>query len=177
VKNFAMMNIWDEINWFAVQCKPWHEPFGVETVEALGLESFFPQCQRNKKICGKVRRVTEPLFPGYFFARFCPRFSLQSVRYSRGVLRILSAGETPLTVGDEIIEGIRARRNDDGYVPLSEPAWRMGDRVLIEEGPFQGLTGIFQAELDGKDRILLLLEALGQARMVVQRDAVSLEAN
>lgn len=172
-----IVTIWDDINWFAVQCKPWHEPFGAETVETLGLESFFPQCQRNKKICGKMRSVIEPLFPGYFFARFCPRLSLQAIRYSRGVLRIVGAGDTPLAIEDEIIEGIRARRNEEGFVALSDPPWRTGDRVMIEEGPFEGLTGIFQAELDGKDRILLLLEALGQARMVLQRDAVSLAAN
>ena len=171
------MNIWNDINWFAVQCKPWHEAFGAETVASLGLEAFFPQCQRNKKICGKMRRVTEPLFPGYFFARFCPRLSSHAIGYSRGVLRIVSAGDTPLAIDDEIIETIRARQNDDGYVALTEPAWRTGDRVLIEEGPFEGLTGIFQSELDGKDRILVLLEALGLARMVVQRDAVSLEVN
>jgi transcriptional antiterminator RfaH len=168
---------WKRINWFAVQTKPWREKLGASNIEMLGLESFFPQCQRNRKICGRVQKITEPLFPGYFFARFCPSVWLQIIRYSHGILRVVSSGATPIPVDEDIVKEIRGREDDSGYVALSEPVLRTGDRVKIEFGPFEGMTGIFQRELDGKDRVLLLLEALGQAQVVLGRDSVRWEAD
>ena len=41
-----------------------------------------------------------------------------------------------------------------------------GDRVLIEDGPFQGYCGVFDTRLSGRDRVRVLLTMLQSGREV-----------
>jgi transcriptional antiterminator RfaH len=163
------MNLRREINWYAVQTKPCGEEIARQSIASLDLEIFLPRASREKVIRGVVRQFIRPLFPTYLFARFCPAQHLHSIRYSRGVCRVVSGGETPLPVEDEIISEISARMSDDGYVRLEEKVWRQGDLVRVEEGPLRGCSGIFDRELDDRRRVVILLDVIKQARTVLAK--------
>ena len=50
---------------------------------------------------------------------------------------------------------------------------RPGDRVLILDGPFAGLTGVFDINKDA-GRVALLVDLLGRHnRILIERDAIS----
>jgi transcriptional antiterminator RfaH len=163
------MNLRREINWYAVQTKPCGEEIARQSIASLDLETFLPRANREKVIRGVIRQCIRPLFPSYLFARFCPARHLHSIRYSRGVCRVVSGGETPLPVEDEIISEIGARLGDDGYVRLEEKAWRQGDVVRVEDGPLRGCSGIFDRELDDRRRVVILLDVIRQARIVLEK--------
>jgi hypothetical protein len=55
------------------------------------IQVFLPRFKCEQFVCGIARSLTKALFPGYFFARFCPLLSLDAVRYASGVIRILLA--------------------------------------------------------------------------------------
>jgi hypothetical protein len=76
-------------------------------------------------------------------------------------------------VGDEIVEAVRSRVGVNGLVEL-ENAWpSQGDRVIINEGLLKGSQGILERELNGQERVAILLEAIGyQARVFVQKGAI-----
>ena len=63
-------NIWEQLNWFAIQAKPHHEELAAARIARLDVEVFLPRARRWKLVCGVSRAITQPLFPGYFFARF-----------------------------------------------------------------------------------------------------------
>lgn len=155
--------------WFAVQCKPGQEQVAEWTLSTLDLETFLPRQRRERRLrstwCDEVR----PLFPGYLFARFCPALHLHAVRYSRGVCRVVGAGEEPWPVEDDIVAEIRSRESEDGFVRLAEPTWQSGQPVSLQEGPLQGWTGVFDRELDDRRRVVILLDAIQQARAVVEK--------
>jgi transcription antitermination factor NusG len=50
---------------------------------------------------------------------------------------------------------------EDSIITPAPERLSKGDRVLIKEGPFADFYGIFEREVPGKDRIVILLEALG----------------
>ncbi|MDP2279715.1 MAG: hypothetical protein Q8K51_16010, partial [Nitrospirota bacterium] len=72
-------------------------------------------------------------------------------------------------VSDEIIDMIRTQE-EDGIITIKPPDLKRGDRVTIKGGPLQGLNGIFEKEISGQERVILLLTAIEyQARVVIDK--------
>ncbi|MBE7500616.1 MAG: hypothetical protein HS113_09985 [Verrucomicrobiales bacterium] len=167
-----MMDWWQAWNWFAVQSKPHAEALAAAHVARLQLETLLPRLRQHRPVGGVSRLVTTPLFPGYFFARFCPAHSVTAVRGSPGVLRVVGTSQTPLPLAPEIVESLRQRVQDDGFVRVEPKGLQRGERVQIEAGPFAGWMGRVERETDGHQRVLILLEALQQARVWLEASCV-----
>ena len=154
--------------WYAIQTKPRQEDLAVLSLNRFGLHTFSPKLQQVKLLRGEVRPVIKPLFPGYIFSRFDLSLSTRAVKYAHGVKGIVSFGEKPTPVDDEIIAIIKSRMND-GYIRI-ETRFQPGDKVLVESGPLRGLVGIFEREMKDAERVVILLEAINfQARFVVDQ--------
>src|SRR5262245_39888801 len=170
----GMTEMVTETNWFAIQAKPHREDLAAASVRRFDLAVFLPKLKQEQSVCGISRMTVKPLFPGYFFARFCPLISLESVRHARGVLRVVGTRQSPLPVASEIVAGIRARVQPDGFVRLDRPSFRPGDQVTIEQGPLAGLIGRIEREWEDGKRDAILLEAIQQTRVLLHRSWVSL---
>jgi transcriptional antiterminator RfaH len=163
-------NFWQQINWYAIQTKPSREDEAAANIIRLGLEVFLPKMKRKKYAWGRCKAVIKPLFPGYIFARFSPSPYLHSVRYARGATRVVSAGDTPVPLDKEIISMIQSRVGKDGFVSIGQDSLKSGDQVFINDGPLQGLVGIFEQEISDGERAVLLLRAVEyQARIFVEK--------
>jgi len=144
--------------WFIVNSKPKQEFDAEKNLRTLGIDVYLPVYNKKiKKNRVKVDRIA-PLFSGYLFARFDIRESYQKVRYTHGVKTILGCNEYLWTLADEKILDIKSREAD-GVVVLRrrEDHFRQGDRILIDEGDFEGWEGIFQEELPDRERAMILL--------------------
>jgi Transcription antiterminator len=144
--------------WFIVSSKPKQEFEAEKHLRTLGIDVYLPVYNKKiKKNRVKVDRIA-PLFSGYLFARFDIHESYQKVRYTRGVKTILGRSEHLWTLADEKVQDIKARESD-GLVVLRrrEEFFRQGDRILIDEGDFEGWEGIFQEELPDRERAMILL--------------------
>jgi transcription antitermination factor NusG len=85
---------------------------------------------------------------------------------------VVHFGEKIITVDDEAIALIESRIGSDNVVRLGE--LRSGDKVRINQGPFESLTGIFEENCKGNDRVTLLLEAISyQGRIQIDRELVA----
>jgi transcriptional antiterminator RfaH len=155
------------LNWFAIQTKPHQESLAATGVVNLDLEVFLPRCRKEESVCGSLRLVSKALFPGYFFARFCPLFSSDAVRYLPGVLRLVGNSRFPIPVAPEIIDGIRERLHPDGFIVLNRRRFTTGDRVAIEAGPLAGWFGRIESESEGGRRVAVLLETIQHARLLI----------
>ncbi|MGH7229504.1 MAG: transcription termination/antitermination protein NusG [Nitrospiraceae bacterium] len=155
------------MNWYAVNVKPHQEQLAELNLRRVGVETFCPFVKQRKTIRRRQRISTSPLFPGYLFARFRLQDQYRAVLYARGVRKIVAFGPTPATVDEEMIAAIRSRLQD-GYVTVPTSTFRPGQIVRIQEGPLHGLEAIFEREMPGYQRAVLLLRALSfQARVTV----------
>ena len=77
----------------------------------------------------------------------------------RRVVTLLITSVLLAIVDEEIVESIMARIQN-GLVVLEPHSFKSGDRVLIHDGPFDGFQGIFEKELTGTERVVLLLQAV-----------------
>jgi len=162
------MDFWNETNWFAIQAKPFRENLAAVGLAELDVEVFLPKIREEQSVCGVVRPVAKPLFAGYFFARFSPVTLLDTVRYAKGVLCVVGTRQFPVPIEAAVIQSIRDRVQDDGFVHLEHRPFRPGDKVSIEEGPFAGWIGKIERECDDQKRVVILLEAIHEARLLIE---------
>jgi transcriptional antiterminator RfaH len=102
----------------------------------------------------------EPLFPGYAFARPAGE-SWVFLKSTFGIQDVLmSTGEMPARVPAAEIAGLMMRE-EDGIVRLPPLGFRQGEALHIEDGPFLGLTGIYDG-MASRDRVFVLLSVLGR---------------
>ena len=138
-------------------------------ISSLGLETLLPRIKTERLIRNVVRTATKALFPGYFFARFCPETALQSVQCARGLLRVVSSGKFPVPVDDYVVRSIQDRIGDEGFFRFCASGLRVGTRRLIQRGPFEGMIGRVERESDDRKRVTILLETLLNARVLIER--------
>jgi transcriptional antiterminator RfaH len=163
------------LNWYAVHTRPRQEAIAELNLERHGYHSYLPRILLRKRRRDRWSKVVEPLFPRYLFIRVDPnQQSLSPVRSTLGVAGLVRFGHLLHPVPDEIIGYIRQAENPDTHQHHADE-WphQPGDEVRVLEGPFTGLTGIFQAST-GEQRALLLIELLGrQNTITVNMDAIA----
>jgi transcriptional antiterminator RfaH len=169
-------SVWKETSWFAVHAKPRREKFAVRNVEASGVETLLPLVKIERLLRGATQRTAKPLFPGYFFARFCPERALNSVKYALGVLQVVSAGQIPIPVPGNVVGDIQDRVQGDGFIRIYPQGLAPGTRVTIQTGPFEGMVGRVERELDDQKRVAIFLDTLLQARVLIERRWIEAEA-
>lgn len=162
-------DLWKDISWFAIHANPRRESFAATNISALGIRILLPRVKVDHLIRGVAQQGTKPLFPGYFFARFCPESSFESVKSSRGVLRVVSSGRIPIPVHDHVVREIQDRIQKDGFIRIRPKGLAPGTRVTIQSGPLEGMMGRVERELDDRKRVAIFLEALFHARVLIER--------
>jgi transcription antitermination factor NusG len=94
------------------------------------------------------------------------------VRFTRGVSSVVSFGEEPTPIDEEVIALIQSHVKEDGFVRINEEI-RPGDRVIVKDGPLKNFAGIFEREMKDTDRVRILLEVVSyQAHVEIGRDLV-----
>lgn len=163
------MDWMNELNWFAIQTKPYREDSAAAHVAKLDIQVFLPRIRQEQNVCGVPRTVCKALFPGYFFAHFRPLVSFDAARYTPGVLRVLGTRTSPTPVTPEIIADIKSRVQADGFVQLQSQHFARGTTVIINQGPIAGLMGRVEREWNDGRRVMILLEELHQARVLLEK--------
>lgn len=143
--------------WYLVQCRARQDARALEHLERQGFECYRPLYQKEHMRRGRKEPTSTALFPGYLFIRLDRiHDNWLPIRSTRGVIQIVRFNEYPLPVADGIIEQLRQRI---GRGWPRDPYLQSGEAVLITEGSFSGIEGIFMAG-DGDERVILLLNIL-----------------
>jgi transcriptional antiterminator RfaH len=161
--------------WYAVQTKPRCED---QVVFWLSRRSpvpvFLPKLELLRRRRGRKVRSVEPLFPSYLFVRMAlePK-QWEAVKWTPGVKRILGAEEVSTPVPDDVIDFLKARCQQGGFIPWA-PTLRPGAQVRIRGGPFAGLVGILDRPPSRAERVRVLLSLL-RTVATIEVDIVDLE--
>ncbi len=160
--------------WYAIHTHPNQESRAESNLRAWHVETFLPLVRdtRFNDFTGKPTFFIKPLFPRYLFAKFAAGSLLHKIRYTRGVHSVVCIGEAPALIDDTVIEIIAAQVDHQGFVRIGEDL-KPGARVLVQAGPFKGITGIFERETRDADRIKILLDSVCyQVRVEIEKRLV-----
>jgi len=160
--------------WYAIHTHPKEEERATNNLVAWNVETFNPRIRERRvnPFNGAATYEKKSLFPRYIFARFDASLLLSKICFTRGVRRVVSFGNGPVPVEDEIIEFIKQQTGQDGFICIGEELKR-GDPVTVKNGLLGELSGILEREIRGTDRVRILLNAINyQASIVIPRDHV-----
>jgi len=164
--------------WYVVQVKPRQEGRVLRRLALEAVSTFLPFIEVSRRRGPEKVRALEPLFPGYLFVRLPPIHeepaSWNKVRWTPGTVRVLSVGDTPVSVPADLIRAIEERTSELGFVRRPS-SLANGMRVRLRSGPFEDLEAVFDRPLSRAGRVRVLLQLLGQPRPVeVDEDCLEL---
>ena len=163
----------DERHWYVVNTKARNEERAAVNLAQGGIDVLAPKLRFKRWREGKFTDIIEPMFPGYIFVRFHPVDEFRLVKYTRGIKTIVNFNGRIIPLQEGLIDFIRERLTD-GVATVEKPTFQKGEKLIIQEGPFKGFSGIFEQELDGRERIAILLEGVDYcARMEIDRELVA----
>ena len=145
--------------WYAVYTKPKKEDSVAFSLQNIGLEVLNPKIKFRKFKRNRLTDLIEPLFPCYLFANFDKDKYSHLITYTRGVKYIVGK-KSPVAVQDEVINVIKDGIEDNNLIVIKPSTFKNGDKVLIKDGPFKDFYGIFEKEIKGHERVMILLETI-----------------
>ena len=146
-------------NWYLIHTKIRQERVALENLERQGFACFLPLIRAEKLRRGALQVVQEPLFPRYLFIRLSTGLESQSwapIRSTVGVSRLVTFGQTPAKIEDELISQLQVK-TDSTEVQLRH--FELGEQVVVTDGPFVGVEAIYQMA-DAEGRVMVLLNIL-----------------
>jgi transcriptional antiterminator RfaH len=159
--------------WFVVNTKPKNENRASHNLESANYEILNPRLKIRKYREGGFVDVIEAMFPNYIFVKFHPIDDYHMVKYTRGVNKIITFGGKMVPLQEDFIEFISSKLVD-GVAKIEKRRFKKGEKVFIKDGPFKGLSGIFERELEGEERAMILLEGINfYAKMVIDSDLIA----
>ncbi len=154
--------------WYALRSKPHKYDLLWEQLRIREIETFYPRL-RVQTVNPRARKI-RPCFPGYVFVRVdLEQVNLSSLQWTPGAVGLVSFGEQPAWVPDDLITAIR-RRVDEVNKAGGEllNGLKPGEPVTIQNGPFSSYEAIFDARLPGNERVKVLLKLLGQKQLPLE---------
>ncbi|MDH4581252.1 transcription/translation regulatory transformer protein RfaH [Pseudomonas sp. BN415] len=150
-----------EIAWYLVQCKSRQDERARDHLLRQGFDCFCPTLDVEVLKGGRLRRLTQPMFPGYLFVHFRAQDNWTALRSTRGVIRVVSFSSSPSRVPESIVEHLKQRCANADECAALHP----GDCVQVRVGPYAEMEAIFLA-MDGEQRVMLLLNILNRQQQV-----------
>jgi transcriptional antiterminator RfaH len=147
-------------SWYCLRCRRNQEKLSASHVRVLlGVAVFCPrirfkQISRNTEIW-----VTEPLFPGYFFAKLESERTVAEALAAYGVSDVLKLGARYAVVSDEIISDLKQQTRSTAIGPQAS-ALVPGERWRVVDNMVNGLEVVIVQILPARERIELLREFL-----------------
>lgn len=143
--------------WYALRVKQRYENLANGVLRNRGFETFLPLYHARRQWSDRIKVVDLPLFPGYVFCSFDLESRLP-VLTAPGVYAIVGFGNRPTPVDSNELAAVRAavdcRMPAEPYVYLNS-----GTRVVIHNGPLQGIEGIVIRDKD-QDRLVISISLL-----------------
>lgn len=152
-----------ERHWFAVRCKPGKECTARYELERQGLAVYLPQELKLIRHARKMEKVHRAFFPGYLFLHLAPHErKWTSIRSTPGVLCAVHFGLSYPHVPEQIILTLKEHEDNDGFIREGKDSvspFKPGERVVVREGQFSGVEGLFVSR-NGDERAMVLLGML-----------------
>lgn len=149
--------------WYVVHSQPSAEPKATWHLRNQGYEVYLPRYLKKIRHARRTMMAPRPLFPNYLFVSMDLDVTRwRAIRSTVGVAGLVCTGDRPAPVPVGIVEEIRQFEDLSGMVHPPKPdGFAKGQRVQIEEGAFDGLTGLVEGMSDA-ERVILLLDLLGR---------------
>lgn len=145
--------------WYALYTKPKKEQQVNSWLQEQQVETYLPTVMRKRRRRDRPDRMV--YFPCYLFARLDLQVTPHSsIAWMPGVRHVVSFGDQPAIVADEIIDLIQQRLGTIEVVGSGK--FHPGDPVRITSGPLKDLEAVFDQTLSAAEKVRILLYVMGR---------------
>ena len=147
--------------WYALHTKSRFENVVHEGLAKKTVDVFLPKITVKSRRRDRHKMIRVPLFPGYVFVRtdLNPVEHIEILK-TTGAVRLIGSTGGPVSIADATIDSLKIMVSTDNEV-ITGTRFQKGDRVMVINGPFAGVMGIFSS-FRGDGRVIVNIEALGQ---------------
>ena len=159
------------LSWYCLRSQTKREHIAAATVKQHfrgEIEVFCPRIKYKKPTRRGVIWWVEPLFPGYFLAKFDVPTHLRDLLHLNGVSGAIQFGKTLPEVPESFVNELREEfsgEEEQSILPI-ERKLGVGDEVEMIDGAFRGVGGVILEVLPATERVKVLLELMGEVRPV-----------
>ncbi len=152
-------------SWYVLHTKSRFENVVNEGLLGKEKEVYLPKLLVRSKRRDRKAMIRVPLFPGYLFVKtdLNPHDHLDILK-TVGAVRLIGDKSGPIPVPDNTIDSLKIMVDADQMVATGN-RFKEGDRVIVVNGPFTGVSGIF-VRYKGGGRVVVNIDALGQSASV-----------
>lgn len=161
------------LRWFVVQTQPHSEKRTTAHLARQGFRCYLPRFLKCRCHSRKTDIVSAHLFPRYMFVAIDETQQWRPIHSTVDVARLVCRGDEPEPVPDGVIDELRARGGEDGFIKLDDrPTFTPGAKVEVRDGAFAGSHALYSDMIDS-DRVAILLDRLGRkVRTVIDWGAI-----
>jgi len=134
--------------WFALYTKPRNEFKAAEQIESLEVDYFLPTITKIKQWSDRKKKITEPLLRGYILIYASEKQRILSLEQKAIVRCVFDLGK-PAKIPQWQIDNLKTMLKTNSKLTIEE-GLLPGVKVLITDGPFQGVIGKVQNFAGGK---------------------------
>ena len=144
--------------WTAFYTKPRNEKKAAERLAKNGFEVYCPTRTVVKQWSDRKKKVSEPLFTSYLFAKVNELTRMEILLDSGIISNVYWLGQ-PAVIRDIEIQEIKSFLEDYSSCEIELKDLTGGNNVIVESGPLSGQTGIIR-HIQG-NRAFLSISSLG----------------
>ena len=153
-------------SWYLVVTKPQSEFKAEENLLRQGYKTYLPLMQTSGRRNGKNVKRTEAFFPRYLFISLDKETDTWApIRSTIGVAGMVRFGGMPAVVPETMIDNLKENENEFGMQSFEKKELKLGDKVEIIDGPFEGYKAIYQ-KMKNTERVSVLLDIVGKNTQV-----------
>ena len=150
-------------NWYLLKSKPRQDDVAHRQLLNQDYEVYRPMATRSRPRRQKIVFVEESLFPGYMFVHLDGGINDNwgPIRNTYGVDKLVRFGleQMPPPIPEWVIQNLQVRQAKLAEQVFNRDRFKPGDKVVVTEGTYHGLEGVFHC-YDGEQRSIILLEFL-----------------
>jgi len=160
------------VRWYVVHTQAQGEGRADLNLRRQGFVTYLPRYLRSRRHARRTETVARPLFPRYLFVALdIARDRWRAVQSTFGVSDLVIVGNYPVPLPDGVVDEIRAREGEQGYVKLGLPSGvKPGSPIRLVDGIFADHRGVLERLADDH-RVAVLLSLLGREVRVFVRAA------
>jgi transcription antitermination factor NusG len=150
--------------WMVVYTRSNFEKRIDKNLKEQGIMSYCPLITSRNQWADRIKIIEKPFFSSYLFVKASP-LDLHKVKYSPGVINLLSSDGKPVIITDHEIEQIRliTKTYADAEV-VSLKGLKIGDKVKIKDGLLLNKEGFVNKIMGTK--VLMVIEQLDCAVVI-----------
>lgn len=141
--------------WTAFYTKPRNEKKAAERLSANGFHIYCPTRTVLKQWSDRKKKVTEPVFTSYLFAKVDEIERLDVLRDSGIISNVRWLGK-PARIRESEINEIRAFLEEFPLAECFSSNVQIGENMLVESGPLSGQKGIVR-RVQGNKAVLSIV--------------------